>query len=75
MDSPFSEGDLWLGLRSCYKHGRGPYLLYPHARKLSNKKANYSEETNKVKRRLKIVKRGGAVTRSITRAAMSLTPA
>jgi len=56
MDSPFSEGDLWSGLRSCHKHGRGPSLLYPHAVKPSNKKANCFEETNKVKRRLKIVK-------------------
>lgn len=26
--SPFSEGDLWSGLRTCHKHGRGPTLFF-----------------------------------------------
>lgn len=54
--------------RRCYEHWRCPTFydhtaFITHARELSNKKANYSEETKKVKRRAKIVKRGQARAR------------
>lgn len=49
---------MWSGLRSCFEHGRGPSLLYRAKKVDATKKRSVVEETNKVKRWVKIVKRG-----------------
>jgi hypothetical protein len=48
---------LWLGLRSVFKHRRGPLVFINGGESGRNKIAKRFEETHKVKRRMKNVKR------------------